>query len=323
MLLLWQALVLGALQGVAELFPVSSLAQTILLPALLGWKIHQKGSDFLAFVVALHLATALALVIYFWHDWRRVIVGFFGGLFRGQPLYNRDARFAWLLIAGTVVVGIVGLAAEKKVRELFDNQNMAWIVACILAVNGLFMLFGDAVKRRAAKADPAHEPEHADDHPHTAANQAVANALAGGPIDPTSALAQSQVKHAEDVSFPQAFVVGASQCLALLPGISRSGVTIIGGLWAGLTYEQSSRFAFMLATPVIGAAALLKIPSLLKESHHTIMMAVYGSIVAFVAAYLSVRFLMRYFHNNRLTPFGYFCLIMGVASAIYLKMHHV
>ena len=143
----------------------------------------------------------------------------------------------------------------------------------------------------------------------------------GGPIDPNSMLARERQKLAEDITFQQAFVVGASQCFALLPGISRSGVTIIGGLWAGLTYEQASRFAFMLATPVIAAAAILKIPDLLKQPHDQIMLAVYGSIVAFVAAYLSIKFLMAYFHSKNLSPFGYFCIAMGVASAVYLKMH--
>ena len=318
---LWQALVLGALQGVAELFPVSSLAQTILWPALLHWDIKPGGNDFLAFVVALHLATALALVIYFWREWRRVIFGFFGGLFRGKPMYSRDSRFAWLLIVGTVVVGIVGLVAEKRIRKLFDDQSMAWVVGIILAINGVGMLLGDYVKRRAARRNPSKEPEHAADAPHAAADQAVANALMGGPIDPNSMPAGDRPKQAEDMTFQDAFVVGAAQCFALLPGISRSGVTIIGGLWAGLTYEQASRFAFMLATPVIAAAALKKIPDLLHQGHDAIMLAVYGSLVAFVAAYLSIKFLMAYFHSKNLSPFGYFCIAMGVGSAIYLKMH--
>jgi undecaprenyl-diphosphatase len=108
----------------------------------------------------------------------------------------------------------------------------------------------------------------------------------------------------------------------LLPGISRSGVTMVAGLFAGLTYEESSRFTFMLATPVIALAAVLKVPSLLHSKTPGLLeMSIYGSIVAGVAAYLSIRFLMRYFHTNRLWPFGVFCLIFGLSSAVYLKSH--
>ena len=317
----WQAMVLGALQGVAELFPISSLAQTILIPALLGWQLNGEGSDFLAFVVALHLATAVALVLYFWRDWLRVARGLVGSATRGRLVYDDASKFAWLLVAGTVIVGVVGLAAEHKIRELFDKPRMAWIVGCVLVANGFVMLFGDLVKRRAARAHPVTQPEHLPDGPGAASDMALHNALTGGPVVATPA-AVGRPKVAEDLTFPQATAVGAAQVLALLPGISRSGVTIIGGLWAGLSYEQASRFAFMLATPVIAAAALKKIPDLLKQKdHHLLVMAAEGSAVAFVAAFLSIAFLMRYFHSNRLAPFGYFCIVFGGAAAVWLKIH--
>ena len=334
---MWQALTLGGLQGVAELFPISSLAQTILIPALLGWRINAEGQDYLAFVVALHLATAVALVLYFWRDWLRVVNGLVGGLARGKPVATAEGRFAWLLVAGTVVVGVVGLGAEKRIRQLFEDRTKFWIVAAILVVNGFVMLFGDYVKRRAARGHPTTEPEHVPDAPRPATDLGVHNALTGGPLVPPSpplvdtggvvayatpaALGGPHVKRAEDLSFPQAIAVGAAQVLALLPGISRSGVTIIGGLWAGLPYEQASRFSFMLATPVIAAAALLKMPKLLHQGHDVIVQAAAGSAVAFVTAYLSVAFLMRYFHTNRLSPFGYFCIVFGGAAAVWLKMH--
>ena len=320
---MWQALVLGGLQGVAELFPISSLAQTILLPALLGWKVNAEEHDFLAFVVALHLATAVALVLYFWKDWRRVLLAYAGSLKRGRLVYDDDSKFAWLLVAGTVVVGVVGLAGEKKVRQLFEDPRKAWIVAAVLVVNGFIMLLGDFVKHRAAKQHPATEPEHDGDggvRVNVSSDQAVTNALSGGPV---LAYAPARVgpKRAEDLTFAQATAVGAAQVLALVPGISRSGVTIIGGLWAGLTYEQATRFAFMLATPVIFAASLLKVPKLLKEGHDTLLQAAAGSALAFVTAYLSIAFLMRYFHSNRLAPFGYFCILFGGGAAYWLKTH--
>ncbi|HUB24047.1 MAG TPA: undecaprenyl-diphosphate phosphatase [Tepidisphaeraceae bacterium] len=275
---LWQALILGIIQGVGELFPVSSLAQTILLPALLRWQIDQKGSDFLAFVVALHLATAVALVLYFWKDWLAVCRAFVGGLRRGKPIYDADSKFAWLLIAGTVVVGGVGAAFEKRFRMFFDNPDYYWLVAAILIVNGVFMIIGDLVKRRA----------------------------------------QQQNRRADEMTLIEGAAVGAMQTFALFPGISRSGVTIVGGLLAGLSYEEASRFSFMLATPVIGLAALLKVPSLLKDPR-ALHLAIPSAVLAGVTAYLSVAFLMRYFRHNRLSPFGYYCIVFGgIAMGVLL-----
>jgi undecaprenyl-diphosphatase len=319
MLQMWQALVLGALQGVAELFPISSLAQTILLPALLHWKIDGEGTDYLAFVVALHLATAAALVLYFWRDWLRVLLAYAGSVKRMRLVYDDASKLAWMLVAGTIVVGVVGLAAEKKVRELFDKPGKAWIVGVILVVNGFVMLIGDAVKRRAARAHPTTEPEHVPDAAPISTDQAVMNALTGAPVSAAPMVVHP--KRAEDMTFAQATAVGAAQVLALLPGISRSGVTIIGGLWAGLSYEQASRFAFMLATPVIAAAGLKKVHDLMKQGHEVIVQAAAGSAVAFVTAFISIAFLMRYFHTKRLSPFGYFCIIFGGAAAAWLKTH--
>ncbi len=317
----WQVLLLGGLQGVAELFPVSSLAQTILIPALLGWQVNAAGGDYLAFVVALHLATAVALVLYFWRDWLAVARGLLGGLAAGSPVGTPEGRFAWLLVAGTVIVGAVGKVAEKPIRRLFEDPSKFWLVAAILVVNGFVMLLGDAVKRRAARDHPDTDPEHVPHNPRAAADMALHAALTGGAV--AAAPVGPRGKVAEDLTFPQATAVGGAQVLALLPGISRSGVTIIGGLWAGLPYEQASRFSFMLATPVIAAAAALKVPDLLHQPREVQVRAAEGSAVAFVAAYLSVTFLMRYFHTNRLWPFGVFCIVFGAAAAAYLKLHGV
>jgi undecaprenyl-diphosphatase len=278
-MLLWQALILGLIQGVGELFPVSSLAQTILIPALLGWKVDLGGPDYLAFVVALHLATAVALMIYFWKDWEIVVRAFLGSLRQRKLVYDAPSKFAWLLVAGTLVVGAVGGAFEKSFRRFFDDPKYYWIVAAILVVNGLLMLVGDLAKRKAAQ--------------------------------------QADRKKAEEMSFPQGTLVGAAQTLALVPGISRSGVTIVGGILAGLSYEEASRFSFMLATPVIGLAAALKLPSLLK-SPGAMKLAGPAALVAGVAAYLSVAFLMRYFKHNRLSPFGYYCIAFGAFAMMAL-----
>jgi len=294
---LWQALLLGLIQGVSELFPVSSLAQTILLPALFHWNFQLK--DFLAFVVALHLATAIALLIYFWTDWRTVIAGFANSLRHKTLIHDKDSKFAWLLVAGTVVVAIVGKIAEKPVSNLFDKPEYAWIVAVILIVNGGVMFGADIIKRRVAEREQ-------------------------GSVDPSDPATDPPIerKSVEQLSLLQGTAVGAAQTLALLPGISRSGVTIVGGLLAGLSYEEASRFSFMLATPVIGLAALAKAKALLApEARPMLATTVLSSVVAGVTAYLSVRFLMRYFKHHRLSPFAIYCISVGVISLFFLFPH--
>jgi undecaprenyl-diphosphatase len=285
---LLQALILGVIQGVGELFPVSSLAQTILWPAILGWNINGQGSDFLAFVVALHLATAVALLIYFWKDWKVVLNAYAGSMSRGKLVYDAESKFAWLLVAGTLVVGAVGFAFEKKFRAFFDEPRFYWLVAAILIFNGGVMLVGDFLKQKASKQ------------------------MGADTTDP-SRMAAPQRKSAEDLSFSEGTLVGAAQTLALFPGVSRSGVTIVAGLLAGLSYEAASRFSFMLATPVIGLAALLKLPAVLRDKE-ALRLAAPAALVSGVTAYLSVAFLMRYFKHNRLSPFGYYCMVFGAIA---------
>lgn len=308
---LWQALLLGALQGVSELFPVSSLAHTILIPALLGWTINQEGGDYLAFVVALHLATAIALLIYFWRDWLDVLLAFVGSARRRQLVYDEKSKLAWLLVAGTVLVGIFGLILEKPLRQLFDDPKIAWVVALLLIINGSIMLYGEFLRKRAEGL--YHNTDRFEQLTQTTTPTYAGKAatFAGNPAN--------KLKEVEDLTFPQAIAVGASQTLALFPGISRSGVTMVGGLLAGLTHEAAARFAFMLATPVIGLAALLKVPDLFKpEAKGLLGTTILAAILAGLTAYISVRFLMRYFETRRLSPFAYYCMGAGVVSLVLL-----
>jgi undecaprenyl-diphosphatase len=282
-----QALILGALQGIAELFPISSLAQTILLPALLKWDMsNRENPDFLAFVVLLHLATAIALLVYFWKDWKVVILAWIGSAKRGQLVYDEASKFAWLLVAGTIVVGAVGLVFEKKLRKLFEDPKYIWVVAAVLVLNGVIMILADVVKKQVEKKEGE----------------------------------AAQRKRAPELSFIEGAAVGATQVLALVPGISRSGVTIVAGLLAGLSYDEAARFSFMLATPVIGLAAVLKVPTLLHhEARHMLNIGIPAAIVAGITAYISTHFLMRYFRHNRLAPFGVFCIVWGAFALIVLK----
>jgi undecaprenyl-diphosphatase len=283
-----QAALLGLLQGFSELFPISSLGHSVILPRLLGWNIHQNDSYFVTFLVATHLATALVLLAFFWRDWVRILRGL------GRSLRNReigddsDARLGWLLVVGTVPAGILGLLLEHALRDLFASGRSA---AFFLIING-FMLYGaERLRRRAQAAAAEGSPEGSDER------------IAGR------------------VSWLGALGVGAAQSVALVPGFSRSGATMAGGLLVGLSNEDAARFAFLLATPIIGAAALLKLPDLFGTSGNGVRgPALVGALCSAVTAYLAIRFLMKYFETNRLTPFAAYCVAAGVAASLYFAL---
>jgi undecaprenyl-diphosphatase len=277
----WQAIVLGLLQGFSELFPISSLGHSVILPQLLGWNIHQNDSYFLAFLVATHLATALVLLGFFWDDWVRIVKGLGRSLRdRGVADDDPDAKLAWLLIVGTIPAGILGLLLEHKLRSVFASATSA---SFFLAMNGLLLFGAELLRRRAPQTD--------DD---------------------------DDVRIAHTVEYRGSFFVGAAQALALIPGFSRSGATMAGGLLVGLSNKDAARFAFLLATPIIGAAALLKIPTLLGADGNGVRgQALVASLCAALTAYLSVRFLMRFFETNTLVPFAVYCLVAGTACFVY------
>jgi undecaprenyl-diphosphatase len=277
----FQAIVLGLLQGVSELFPISSLGHAVIAPRLFGWDIHQNDTFFLTFLVAVHLATALVLLGFFWQDWVRIIKGL-GRSIRDRGIADADARLAWLLIAGTIPAGILGLALEKPLRKLFASPIDA---AIFLIVNGLLLFAAERLRRRAPDA-----PEREADEDNRIAHR---------------------------VSWRQAGSVGMAQALALIPGISRSGVTMGGGLLVGLNNRDAARFGFLLATPIIGAAAVLKLPELFgKDGGGVRGPALVAALCAAASAYVAVRFLMRFFETNRLTPFAIYCVVAGTALTI-------
>jgi undecaprenyl-diphosphatase len=280
-----QAVVLGLLQGVSELFPVSSLGHSVILPKLLGWNIHQNDSFFLTFLVATHTATALVLLGFFWHDWARIIRGL-GRSLRDREIRgdDADAKLGWLLVVGTIPAGILGVLLQDKLRSIFASPQSA---AIFLFLNG-FLLYGAELLRRRAPAPEQGDPDE---------------------------------RIARRVSYRSSFVVGAAQALALIPGFSRSGATMGGGLLVGLSNEDAARFAFLLATPIIGAAAALKLPELFGPSGAGVRgPALVGALCSAVTAYLAVRFLMRFFETNRLTPFAVYCAAAGAAAAIYFAI---
>lgn len=274
-----QALVLALLQGVSELFPVSSLGHTILVPALLHWQnLNRSAPSFLAFVVVLHLGTALALVLFYRKEWAAIVGALLRSVVRGRLSDDREERIGWRLVVATVPVGIAGILLEVPVRRLFGSAGPA---AFFLLVNGLVMFAGEALRRR----------------------QQARTHRADRPI--------------EALSYPASLAIGVAQSFALLPGISRSGISMVAGLLCDLDHEQAARFSFLLATPVILAAALLEVPKLFAPQAHVVLIqAVAGGIAAGLAAYLSVAFLTRYFRSNDLRPFGWYCVVVGAICLV-------
>ena len=306
-LTLLQVIVLALLQGVAELFPISSLGHTVILPALLHWNIDQKSPAYLAFVVLLHFGTAAALLIFYWRDWLRLLRVLFASLARGKFSDDPDERFIWLVIVGTLPAAVLALLFESLLRENFGQPISA---AVLLTINGLLMLAGEALRRRQQVAPPRVAA--------VAAGAMAARVAGGGTASVTTA---QEYKDVDRLGWGGAIIVGLFQSLALLPGISRSGATMVGGLALGLRHHEAMRYTFMLATPIILAASIKTTPDLLTTAGRGVLgYAVLGCVLSGVAAYLSVRFLDRYFRTNRLDPFAYYCLAAGIGSVILLSL---
>ncbi|HWA66717.1 MAG TPA: undecaprenyl-diphosphate phosphatase [Mycobacteriales bacterium] len=290
-----QAIVIGAVQGVTELFPVSSLGHAVLLPHWLGGSWSQAVGDesvgespYLAFIVVLHVATALALLLFFWREWVEIVKGLFRSIGK-RKVETVHERMAWLLVIASIPAGITGLVLEHELRVVFAKPLAA---AIFLTVNGFILLAGERLRRRAlARAEAETRP---------------AETLSSDELD------EAVVTRVRPVD---AVWIGFAQVLALFAGISRSGVTMVTGLARGLDHEQAVRFAFLLATPIILAAGLLKIPDFTGPLGDGIRgQAMAGAAAAFVGALIATKFLTRYFQTNRLNPFAVYCMLAGVAS---------
>jgi len=294
----FQAVVIGILQGVTELFPISSLGHSVLVPELFGWHALVTGqsadeSFYLAFLVGLHVATAIALLVFFRRDWVAVVGGFVTSL-RHRRIESPSERMAWLLVVSTIPVGIVGLLFEHTLRTVFATPEAA---AVLLMVNGLILFAGERLRHRSDVRALAVHHDHHDDP--------------DGDIG----------RDLDTLALPEGVGIGSAQILALFAGISRSGVTMVAGLLRGLDHEDAMRFSFMLATPVILAAGVYKLPDLVgPNGDHVRGQVLVGSIAAGIAAYVSVRFLERYFRARTLTPFAWYCLIAGAAMTVYLAV---
>jgi undecaprenyl-diphosphatase len=292
--------VVGAFQGVTELFPVSSLGHAVLVPALVGgqWardlNVSTPGSPYLAFIVDLHVATAVALLVFFWRDWLRIVGGFVSSA-RYRRIQTPAERLAWLIVVATIPVGLAGVALEHLFRTTLGRPIPA---AGFLLLNGIALYAGEVLRRRVSPADGDQIAEA--EQVHT--GEAIDDRLAQLPMG-------------------RGVLIGATQILALLPGISRSGIAMVAGLWRGLSHEDAARFSFLLATPIILAAGVYKIPDLFGPAGTAIHgQVLVGSVASFVCAYLAVRYLTRYFQTRTLTPFAVYCAAAGAASLMWLTL---
>ncbi len=318
-----EAIVVGFIQGVTELFPVSSLGHNVLIPALIGgsWaadlNVAAPESPYLAFIVGLHVATAIGIFIYFWRDWVRIIGGFFSSI-RDRDITTTDQKLAWMLIVATIPVGLAGLLFDHEFRVLFGKPVRA---AIFLIINGLILYAGERFRtKRSLQADAELEEQRtAREGEHTRTTSTHASGQRAARMDDIELARESDARLAQR-DYLEALLIGSSQILALLAGISRDGVTIVAGMFRGLSREDAARFAFLLATPVILAAGVFKAPDLIHYGKGIYGPILVGSILSGVGAYVSVRFLVNYFRTRTLTPFAIYCVLFGVGSIIYLQV---
>jgi undecaprenyl-diphosphatase len=299
-----EAIVVGLVQGVTELFPVSSLGHSVLLPALVGGRwatdldVSAPESPYLAFIVGLHVATALALLVFFRADWVRIARGLLTSV-RDRRVATPDQRLAWLLVLATIPVGITGLLLEHTFRTVLGRPTPA---AVFLMANGALLLLGERLRKSTAPVE-----------------RTVAVGAGAGPPPPPSTVDAAADRRLSGVGLGTAMLVGSAQILALLPGISRSGVSMVAGLVRGLSHEDAARLSFLLATPVILAAGVLKLPDLAGPLGAGVRGQVLaGSIVSGLGAYAAVRWLTRWFTTRTLTPFGIYSLLVGAAGLVVL-----
>jgi undecaprenyl-diphosphatase len=332
-----EAIVVGLVQGVTELFPLSSLGHNVLIPALVGGRwaqdlnVSAPESPYLAYIVGLHVATALAMILYFWRDWVRIV----GAFFRSLPDIRRvgvrgldtDEQLAWMIVLATIPVGIAGLALEHTFRVTFAKPL---VTAAMLFVNGLILLSGERLRRRGQT-----ESERIEHEDKVTVTSGVG---AAGPVRSSGrhSTGQRALKQAEanlalqsdrrivSMGYVNGVILGAMQILALMPGISRDGIVMVSGMFRGMTRQDAARFSFLLSAPVILAAGVLKVPDLYSNLGAGIHGQVYaGAAVSFIGAFLALRFFMRYISDSSktLTPFGIYCLLAGLGSYLYLAIH--
>jgi undecaprenyl-diphosphatase len=324
-----QTLVLALIQGVTELFPISSLGHTVIIPGLLGWLSLVQSPQFLPVIVAFHLGTSIALVLYFWRDWWQVFSTLVKSVQQGQVRQGDASWVSWLVIIGCIPAGMLGVVLEKPLKHLFASPLIA---ALFLIVNGVLLLLGEHFRRRTGTGEQTKQ-ENRRRLSLVASRQFVPAKQLAPPLSSSVrsnhmdvaaidtlplplARADKALRPLTSLTWKDALLIGLAQSLALLPGISRSGATMAAGLGVGLSHEDAAHYAFLLGTPLIAAAALLEIPQLIGVAGATIVLIIVGMVLSGLAAYLSTAFLMRYFETGRLHPFAYYCFSLGGISLV-------
>lgn len=283
---IYQAFIFGIVQGITELFPISSLGHSVIIPKLFNWNINQHDSFFLIFLVATHTATAFVLFLFFFREWKKILAGFVRSI-KNREISEKDpeAKLAWLIIMATIPAGLIGILFENQLKNLFASESL---VATALMLNGFFLLGAEWLRRKNKK-------ELSD--------------------------IQGSNTRISKMTWLQAIKIGLLQSIALLPGFSRTGATLTGGLFAGLSHEDAARFAFLLATPIIAAASLLKLPELASQQQEKYLIPLLvGSLTAGIFSYLSVRLLMKYFQSKTLIPFALYCIGIGFFVSVYFLL---
>jgi len=271
-----QAIVLAIVQGITELFPISSLGHAVILPALLHWNIDQNGDGFLPFLVVMHMGTAVALLLYFWRTWLE-----FGTavLIRRGPRAAAERRLLMKVVVATIPAVIIGGLLEHLLRKGFGAPRLA---AIFLIVNGVLLFAAERLKKSSSEVS------------------------------------------LDRLKWRDALIIGFWQCLALIPGLSRSGATMAGGYLSGLNHEDSAKFSFLTATPIIIGATVLEAPKLLKHHDKLGELSLAAGVAAGIVAFASTAVIMRWFRGHEargFDPFAIYCAIAGAGAAIWLTIH--
>jgi undecaprenyl-diphosphatase len=287
----FRAIILGLLQGVSELFPISSLGHTVLFPKLFGWNQivafqSKPESPWLAFIVMLHVGSAIGLLVYFWRDWVAIIRAFFATIGK-RRIETPTERLAWLIIVASIPTGLLGLALEHPARTATSKPEIA---AIFLVINGFVLFAAQWLAKRSEVRKLARQEGTKPD---------------GGRV-------------LETLEYKEAGFLGLAQSGGLIAGISRDGMVMAGGLGRGLDNADAARISFLMATPIILAAGVYKIPDLTGHLGNGIRgAAVIAAAVAAVTAVFTVHFLTRFFKRGNLIPFGTYCVLFGIAMVIY------
>lgn len=290
-----QTIILALLQGVTELFPISSLGHTVIIPGLLPGIFGNNSNNlvtdpnFLPLITSLHLGTSIALIAYFWRDWLQVVRTLINSIKRGEVKTGTEEWVTWLIIIGSIPAALIGAILQTPLKALFGSPVIA---ATFLVVNGSVLFLGDRMRMRSEAELSTMNAKEREAH-----------------FRPLSSL-----------TWKEALVVGVAQSLALIPGFSRSGTTMVAGLGIRMSYEDAARYSFLLGAPIIGGAALLEVPQLFNPlpTLSTIGLIILGMVISGVAAYICTKFLMKYFETGRLIPFSIYCWIAGIVALVLL-----